>query len=88
MSKALDTHNVARGRGKLEEVLGRIQAKTLVVSIDSDMLIPVSEQEILARYIPNSTHEIIQSKFGHDGFLIEFKKITEKLKLFANSDIE
>jgi len=29
----------------------------------------------LARHIPKSTHQIICSRFGHDGFLIETEKI-------------
>ncbi|MFY0654401.1 MAG: homoserine O-acetyltransferase [Cyclobacteriaceae bacterium] len=82
LAKALDTHNVARDRGSLAEVLGSIKANTFIVSINTDMLIPVSEQKIMARYIPGAVHEIIQSEYGHDGFLIEFAKITEKLNEF------
>jgi len=85
LSKALDTHNVARGRGSLKEVLNSVKPKTLIISIDSDMLIPVSEQKILAEHIPNSTHEIIHSDYGHDGFLIEFDKISEKLDNFLGT---
>src|SRR5690606_18531910 len=36
LSKAMDSHNVARGRGAVEDVLRGIQARTLVVGIDSD----------------------------------------------------
>ena len=82
LSKALDTHNVARGRGSLEDVLKSIKIRTLIVSIDSDMLIPVSEQKVMAQHIPNSTHKIIESGYGHDGFLIEFEKITKELEEF------
>ncbi len=82
LSKALDTHNVARGRGPLAEVLAGIHQPTLVVSIDSDMLIPVSEQQVLARHIPGAVHHTIQSDYGHDGFLIEHKKITVVLEDF------
>lgn len=84
LSKALDTHNVARGRGSLKEVLNSVKPRTLIISIDSDMLIPVSEQKILADNIPSSIHEIIHSDYGHDGFLIEFDKISEKLNEFLN----
>ncbi|MEQ6120467.1 homoserine O-acetyltransferase [Reichenbachiella sp. MALMAid0571] len=85
LSKALDTHNVARGRGSLVDVLNSIKAKTLIVSIDSDILIPVSEQKTLAENIPGSKHEIIHSDYGHDGFLIEHEKITAKLKDFFSN---
>ena len=73
---------MARGRGALVDILNSIKTKTLIVSIDSDILIPVSEQKILADNIPSSRHEIIHSDFGHDGFLIEHEKITKKLKEF------
>ena len=85
LSKALDTHNVARGRGPLKEVLNSVKPRTLIISIDSDMLIPVSEQKILAENIPGAIHEIIHSDFGHDGFLIEFDKISEKLDNFLRT---
>lgn len=84
LSKALDTHNVARGRGKLKDVLNSIAPKTLIISIDSDMLIPVSEQKILAKHIPGVKHEVIHSDYGHDGFLIEHEKLTTELKKFLN----
>ena len=76
LSKALDTHNVARGRSSIEKVLNSIKPRTLIISIDSDMLIPVSEQNILAKNIQGAKHEIIHSDFGHDGFLIEFDKLS------------
>lgn len=37
--------------------------------ISSDMLFPVSEQVFLYRHIPNSRLRLIDSPFGHDGFL-------------------
>ena len=75
--KALDTHNVGRGRGGAKQALSQIKVPTLVVSMDSDLLIPPSEQAFLAEHIPNSKHEIIPSKFGHDGFLVETEKLSE-----------
>jgi len=67
----MDSHNVGRGRVSIEEALGKINARTLVVGIDSDGLFPVSEQSFLKKHIPSSEFVTISSDFGHDGFLVE-----------------
>ena len=77
---ALDSHNVGRGRGGVAAALGRIQAETIVVSIDSDDLFPRRAIEQWARMIPGARHLTITSAFGHDGFLLETDQLTEILK--------
>jgi homoserine O-acetyltransferase len=71
-SKAMDSHNVGRGRKGVIESLKEIKAKTLVVGIETDFLFPISEQRFLAEHIQHAKLEIIQSAYGHDGFLVEF----------------
>ncbi|NEV92936.1 homoserine O-acetyltransferase [Psychroflexus sp. YR1-1] len=80
LSKAMDSHDVGRKRGGCEKALSGIQAKTLVIGIQSDFLFPVEEQEFLARHIPDSALEIIDSTYGHDGFLIEVDRIKSVLQ--------
>jgi homoserine O-acetyltransferase len=75
LTKAMDSHNVGRGRGSVAEALRRIQAKTLVIGISSDLLFPISEQAFLAQHIPNAHLVEIDSPYGHDGFLTEAEKI-------------
>jgi len=53
-----------------------------VISISSDVLFPTSEQELLAAYIPNAKLEIIDSYYGHDGFLLEFETIENLVRDF------
>ena len=77
LSKAMDSHNVGRGRGGVINALNSIKAKTLVIGIQSDILFPVEEQMILANNIPNSQIELLDSIYGHDGFLVEFETIAE-----------
>ncbi len=77
--KTLDTHHLARNRGSLEDVLQSIKIPALVLAIDTDRLIPKEEQLFLAKYLPMSTYRMIESRYGHDGFLIEAKKIGEIL---------
>jgi len=75
LSKSMDAHDVGRGRNSVENALQTIHAKTLIISIKSDILFPLAEQEYLAKYINTSRLAIIDSTYGHDGFLLEFEKI-------------
>jgi homoserine O-acetyltransferase len=75
LSRAMDSHNLGRGRGGIEQALERIKAKALVIGIHSDVLFPVEEQARLAMHIPQAQLELIDSTYGHDGFLIEFAEI-------------
>ena len=80
---AMDSHNVARNRTeKIEYTLNQIKAKTLVIGVISDILFPTIEQKFLAKHIKNATYTEIDSTFGHDGFLIETKKLTEVITNF------
>jgi len=75
LTKSMDSHNVARGRGKMEDVLKKIKAKTICIGISSDNLCPVDEQKFLAENISDAKFSEINSPFGHDGFLVEGEKI-------------
>ena len=78
--KTLDTHNVGRGRGGVKAALKTMTTNCLIISVDSDLLIPVQEQTFLAQFIPANKHVVIESNYGHDGFLIEFDKINTIIK--------
>jgi len=80
LSKAMDAHNVGRGRKSVVDALHSIKAKTLVTGITSDILFPLAEQQFLAAHIPGAVYTAIDSRYGHDGFLIETKTITELLR--------
>jgi homoserine O-acetyltransferase len=86
LSRSMDTHNVGRGRKNVIDALKSIQAKALVISIKSDILFPLPEQEFLAEHIPNAELTIINSHYGHDGFLLEHEKITLLLRGFLKRD--
>lgn len=76
LTKSMDSHNISRGRGgDIGEVLATIRQRTLVIGINSDLLCPTQEQQVLASYLPDCQLHIIDSIYGHDGFLTETKKI-------------
>ncbi|MCB0663108.1 MAG: homoserine O-acetyltransferase, partial [Saprospiraceae bacterium] len=82
LTRTMDSHDLGRNRGGVQKALRQIVAKTLIISISSDVLFPPSEQQTLYRYIPGSELVTIESDFGHDGFLVEGKKITQLLRQF------
>jgi homoserine O-acetyltransferase len=81
LTVAMDSHNIARGRsGTTAAVLNTITQPTLIIAISSDILCPPVEQWYLAKHLPNSRCEEIDSKYGHDGFLVETEKIGKALE--------
>ena len=81
---AMDTHNIGRGHKSIEEALAQINAKTAVIGFESDILVPVNEQQFLAKHIPNADYFEIKSIFGHDAFLIEHEHIRKAIRSTIN----
>jgi len=75
LTQLMNAHDVGRGRGGVGAALAAVEARTLVVGISSDRLYPVAQQEELARAIPGARLEVIESPYGHDGFLIEWETV-------------
>jgi homoserine O-acetyltransferase len=82
LSKAMDAHNIGRGRVSIEAALQQITARTLVIGISNDILFPIDEQEYLAATISGASFKSIESFYGHDGFLLEYDKITQAIHHF------
>jgi homoserine O-acetyltransferase/O-succinyltransferase len=87
ITRTMDTHHVGRLRGGIKNALQLIKANVLVIGIQSDLLYAVHEQIELASLIPNAQLEIIDSPYGHDGFLIETEKITIIITAFLNANL-
>jgi len=73
--EAMSSHDIGRDRGGVEKALGKIKQKALVVGITSDRLFPLSGQKVIAEnlggeLVGGKIH-VIDSEYGHDGFLIE-----------------
>lgn len=82
ITRAMDLHDVARGRGKMRDVLETIKSKVLCVGISSDVLYPAMDQRGLSELIPAARYAEIQSIHGHDAFLIEFELMNDILRDF------
>lgn len=79
---AMDTHDLARGRGTYEDVLGRIRQPVLIGSIATDALYVPDDQRSLARLLPNAQFFPIDSVHGHDGFLIDAARFEPEVRQF------
>jgi homoserine O-acetyltransferase len=87
LTKQMDTHDVARGRGAYEAVLGAIEQPALVVGIDSDVLYPLSEQRELVAHLPCATLEVLEAPHGHDAFLIERAALNRRIATWRRTAV-
>ncbi|HEY9877094.1 MAG TPA: homoserine O-acetyltransferase [Leptolyngbyaceae cyanobacterium] len=71
LTRAMDSHDIARDRADYETVLESIHQRALVVAIDSDVLYPPVEQQELAAFIPHAELAWLRSPHGHDAFLMQ-----------------
>lgn len=86
LSEAVDSHNIARGRGGIAEALQQIKARTLIVAITSDILFPPEAHEPMCQYIADARYHLIESEFGHDGFLVEHEKLNLIIENFMTNN--
>ncbi|UII28658.1 homoserine O-acetyltransferase [Fulvivirga maritima] len=82
LSKAMDSHNIGRNKKSVPHALKNITARALVVGIRSDLLFPVAEQKFIAKNIKDARFAVIDSFYGHDGFLIETEALSKEIENF------
>ncbi len=82
LSEAMDSHNIGRGRKSIKAALVGIEANCLIIGVTSDILFPVSEQHFIHNNLPGSSLAIIESDYGHDGFLIETDALEKCIEEF------
>jgi len=86
LTDALSSHDVGRGRGGIEAALRSCPVPVVVGGITSDRLYPLRLQQELAELLPGCDGlNVIESIYGHDGFLVEtdavYKLIRQTLEL-------
>jgi len=86
ISKAMDLHDIARGRGALEHAMSRVRCPVLAVGISSDMLYPAYQQRQIAETTTTvggvAEYFEIDSPHGHDAFLINGDQLAGPLERF------
>jgi homoserine O-acetyltransferase len=92
LNKAMDLHDVGRGRGGIAAALARVTCPSLVVSVDSDMLYTPRQQIELRDLLRSGgaavEYAVIRSDHGHDGFLIEFDQLEPLLAGFVADQLK
>ncbi len=86
--EAMNSHDVGRDRGGVDDALARVTARTLVLGVDSDRLFPADGQQRIARGIGTTIDDdaiVLSSDFGHDGFLIETAAVGTHLRRLLES---
>jgi homoserine O-acetyltransferase len=81
LTDALSSHDVGRGRGGVAAALGSCGVPVVVGGITSDRLYPLRLQEELADLLPGCTGlNVVDSIYGHDGFLVETDAVGELVR--------
>lgn len=83
LTKAMDLHDLGRGRGGLGGALDRIAAPVVAVGISSDALYPAYQSAELATALAERGHDAryveLDSPHGHDAFLLEDEQVAAVL---------
>jgi len=88
IGKAMDLHDVGRGRGGVARAMSRITAPSLTLGISSDILYPAYQQESIHSLVtngdPRNRYAEIESDEGHDGFLIATQQVGGEVAAFLS----
>jgi homoserine O-acetyltransferase len=89
IGKAMDLHDVGRGRSGVIAAMARISSPALVVGISSDILYPTYQQrqihDLLLGCGTKSEYLEIDSPHGHDGFLINLDQVGPPVAQFLTA---
>jgi homoserine O-acetyltransferase/O-succinyltransferase len=81
LTETLSSHDVGRGRGGVAAALRSCPVPVVVGGITSDRLYPLRLQEELAELLPGCRElQIVESIYGHDGFLVESEAVGELVR--------
>ena len=82
LSRAMNSHDVGRGRGGIGAALARVSGVVTLGGIATDRLYPLRLQHELAALIPGAQPvTIVNSLDGHDGFLTEHEAVGTLIRI-------
>ncbi|WP_173921964.1 homoserine O-acetyltransferase [Agromyces sp. Marseille-P2726] len=89
LTEAMNSHDIGRGRGGVAAALDGIEARSLVLGIDSDRYFPLDGQRDIAARLRRSVHGpepfLVRSEYGHDAFLIEHAIVGDALRALLDA---
>ncbi len=81
LTETLSNHDVGRGRGGVAAALRSCPVPVVVGGITSDRLYPMRLQQELADLLPGCGGlQVVESIYGHDGFLIETAAVGQLIR--------
>ncbi|MCB0981409.1 MAG: homoserine O-acetyltransferase [Acidimicrobiaceae bacterium] len=88
IGKAMDLHDIGRGRSGIPAAMARVASPALVMGISSDILYPAYQQRqihdaLAGRGVPSEYVEI-DSPHGHDAFLINLEQVGPAVERFLS----
>ncbi|HEY5151770.1 MAG TPA: homoserine O-acetyltransferase [Mycobacterium sp.] len=82
LTETLSNHDIGRGRGGVSAALRSCPVPAVVGGITSDRLYPLRLQQELADLMPGCTGlNVVESIYGHDGFLVETEAVGHLIRL-------
>jgi homoserine O-acetyltransferase len=88
LTKAMDLHDVGRGRGGIDAAMARIEAAVLSVGVVSDILYPLHQSHAIVEHARAAGLEArsveLDSPHGHDAFLLESEAVGGALVPFLS----
>ena len=73
----MNHHNIGKGFSNIKEALSHIEANSLFIGIDSDVIFPSKEIKKQTQYVKTAVFKEISSVYGHDAFFIESKQLED-----------
>ena len=92
LNRAMDLHDLGRGRGGAANALARVRCPALVAAVRSDGLYPRAQQRSLYDHLVALEADVtwfdIDSPHGHDGFLIETGQLGPPISRFLGRGLD
>lgn len=86
ITKAMDYFDISQKYGSLTKAFKQSKAKFLVISFSSDWLFPPVQSKEIVKALMKIDKEVtycdIDSPYGHDAFLLEYKQQSKMIKSF------
>lgn len=86
LTKAMDLHDLGRGRGGCPAALRRLRCPLLTIGVSSDILYPPYQSREIAEHAAATgvvaSYRELDSPHGHDAFLIEHETVADMIGPF------
>ncbi|GAA0450822.1 homoserine O-acetyltransferase MetX [Alkalibacillus silvisoli] len=86
---AMNGHDIGRGRGGYELALSQLEVPVVALSFQHDLLYPPHEIKAFVDHLNilggSAKYCEVETIFGHDGFLVEFQKWGDVIKVSLES---